>query len=208
MSKCFLFGIAATALLLAACSDAPSPRERRAEAMAIPPLPAMSGSETFAEGQLLVEARISRGDRPFAGKPGGAGGDRARGGGEGRRAWRHREDGEGGFGGADSDGEARPRIQASHMPTVVIKLQVTNRGTAPIDIVWVECNSALGNFGVFPEKMTVAPSESAETEPMRSQLGASGEDMPVSVTLRVHGKQEKKTFIVRAQSEGASAPKS
>ena len=95
----------------------------------------------------------------------------------------------------------RTRVQESRMPPVVVQLHATNKGTEPIEITWIECNSALGNFGVLPEKMTVAPGETGETEHMRSLLGASGEDIPVTVTLKVHGKTEKKTITVRAVPE-------
>lgn len=192
--------------------------------MGAPPLPAMSGSELFANDRLLVEATIGRGFRPDGrGGPGGGGGGHGpRGGGAGgfrgaggprgargaggEQGWRQRQDSNfsGGEGEMDRD-EMRPRMQESRMPAVVIQLHATNRGTEPIDVSWVECNSAFGNFGVLPEKMTIAPGATAKTEHMRSLLGASGEDIPVTVTLRVAGKTEKKTITVRASPDAKPA---
>lgn len=183
------------AALFASCNDVPHSRDRRSET-APPPLPAMSGEEAFADGQLEVEATLSRGFRPRGGRHRGNDGE-----GEAERSsWRHRYDGSEEEAETERNraAEARFRMHDSPMPPIVLQLHATNKGTEPLEVTWIECNSILGNFGILPEKMMLAAGQSADTERMTSLLGITGEDVPVTVTLRAHGKLEKKTLIVRA----------
>ncbi len=211
MQKLFLFTLIGALLSLSGCSDAPSRRDRRGEAMG-PPLPAMSGSESFADGQLLVSVDLSRGVIPRPADE--ESGDGPRGGGGEFRRRRHGDaagmEGEGpipgrGVGRNEGESPLRGRMSGSHMPRIVLQLHAKNNGAEPIEITWIECNSALGNFGVLPQKMTAAPGETVAPERMTSLLGASGEDMPVTVTLRVHGKLEKKTLTVRPVDSSSSS---
>lgn len=157
-----------------------------------PPMPTLTAQESFADGQLIVQASLSRGDR-FGGGRGGPGGAR----------------GERRHGGPPPDGgemDERPRganFHDSPMPPVVLKLHVTNQGTAPLDVVFVECNSVLGNFGIRPERATIAPGQSVDPDRMTSLLGVSGEDLPVTVTLKINGKQEKRTLTLHVTPEEA-----
>jgi|GEM_PF-3679297 len=200
MQNYLLASVFIAVLSLTGCSSAPDRHERSPE-RAAPPLPAMTGEETFAGGQLLVEASVSRGYRGF-----GRRGDGSGGGGKGRRHGGGGQWGGGGGGGyqrpegGDDEGPrepVQPRLHESTMPPIVIQLRATNKGTEPLEVTWVECNSALGNFAVLPEKMTLPAGESAETERMTSLLGPSGDEIPVTVTLRAHGKAEKKTLVLR-----------
>ena len=202
MQKFLLFSAMTGVLYFTGCSSTPDRHERHEQTA--PPLPAMGGEETFADGKLLVEASLSQGTGPFGrrGEGGGAGGG-------GRRGGRRHSGGEGGGGGygerpersGGGEGEERseevqPRLHESTMPPVVLQLRATNKGGEPLDITWIECNSALGNFGVLPEKMSLPAGETARTDRMTSLLGISGDEVPVTVTLRVLGKQEKKTFVL------------
>lgn len=211
MQKFLLVPAVLVTCFFVGCSGTPNRPERGSEPRAAL-LPAMTGEDTFADGKLLVEASLSQGSRPFGGRgPGG-----------GRREGRRHGGGDygGGFsgggggnrersgGGEDDDRREetqQPRLHESTMPPVVLQLRATNKGTEPIDITWVECNSALGNFGVLPEKMSLPAGETADTEHMTSLLGISGDEVPVTVTLRVHGKQEKKTFVLHPTAPEAKS---
>ena len=215
MQKLLLVPAMIAACYFAACSSAPDRRNRSSEPMAAL-LPAMTGEDSFADGKLLVEASLSQGSRPFGrrgqGREGGEGGGR-------RERRRHGEEYGGGFsgggganrerfGGDEDDerrGEMQPRLHESTMPPIVLQLRATNKGTEPLDITWVECNSPLGNFGVLPAKMALPAGETADTEHMTSLLGISGDEVPVTVTLRVHGKQEKKTFVLHPAGPDAKS---
>ena len=45
-------------------------------------------------------------------------------------------------------------------------------------------NSDLGNFAVRPSKISVSPGQTAEPDPMISQLGVTSDEFPVTVRLR------------------------
>jgi len=83
--------------------------------------------------------------------------------------------GRGGGGGTDESGGdagARPPpIHASNQAPIQLRLRLTNHGPAPADVAVEDFDSALGNFVVQPEMITVKPGESVEAEPMISRLG-------------------------------------
>ena len=72
----------------------------------------------------------------------------------------------------------------SPLPQVTTRLKLQNRGTETLEIEILEVNSDLGNFAVRPAKIRVAPGQTAEPDPMISQLGVTSDEIPVKVTLR------------------------
>lgn len=81
-------------------------------------------------------------------------------------------------------------------PALTLRLRLENRGLASLEVHIIELNSALGNFAVRPERLTLAPGESGEVDPMISQLGVIAERVPVKLILRVAGTTEEQTLIL------------
>ncbi|HEU5078249.1 MAG TPA: hypothetical protein VFT72_03515 [Opitutaceae bacterium] len=173
-----------------------------------PPPPAMHGQQTFLDGSLIVEATLGAGGG-FRGGKGGPGGGGGHGGGH-HRGRRGGGDEGGGFGsgGGGMDREDRPStIHESNMPAIVLQLHLTNKTSAPIEVSVTQCDSDLGNFVVMPEKITIQPNETADTERMTSRLGYLGGDLPVTVGVKANGKRDKQVITLKAiPSEAAPAP--
>ncbi|PTY03781.1 hypothetical protein DB347_21365 [Opitutaceae bacterium EW11] len=179
------------ALALSGCSDAPR-RGPRSGPMGSPQAtPTLTAQESFSDGQLIVQAIVSPGDEARMGGRGPGGGGSRR-----RHMGPPPEGGEG----EGEDMPQRSHFNDSPMPPVVLKLHVTNQGSTPLNVVFVECNSALGNFGIRPERATIQPGQSVDPDRMTSLLGVSGEDLPVTVTLKINGKTEKRTLTLHVTS--------
>ncbi len=174
---------------------------------------AMRGDGALFNGKLATFATVSRGfDRGAGAKggrrgPGGANTDELDSG-------RRRKDSDGltevystGFG--DSEEEQKEamkeyyrlalarRAQGSPMPPVTLRVLFENRGTEPLEIEVTDVNSELGNFAVRPPKLTIAPGEKGALEPMISQLGVTSDEIPLKVSVRLGGKKETQTILVR-----------
>jgi hypothetical protein len=89
-------------------------------------------------------------------------------------------------------------MMGSMEPPVMIHLQFTNHGTEQVELGIVDFVSALGNFAVQPEKLTLAPGQSIETEPMSSQLAGSLTEIPTTLVLRLGNQSDKKVFVLHA----------
>ncbi|MGC4073372.1 MAG: hypothetical protein QM760_12820 [Nibricoccus sp.] len=193
--------LSASALFMAACSSQRVADEASlAEAKKVPP-PTMAAEHQFFDGAVLVEVNLGRGFRARMVKPG----------------WKPRDGNA--FGTTIYADEAAreaaeeeeselfiPRMRNSTLPPVALRLRVTNLGTAPIEIGFVECKSYLGNFAVRPEKITIAPGESGQPDPMVSLLGVSGEEIPVTITLLLGGKRETQTIIMVPIKQAPATP--
>ena len=90
------------------------------------------------------------------------------------------------------------RAAGSPMPPVTIRLKLQNRGAEPVEVDLLEVNSDLGNFAVRPTKLTLAPGQMGETEPMVSQLGVTSDEIPMKVVLRTAGKKETQVIPVKS----------
>lgn len=90
------------------------------------------------------------------------------------------------------------RAAGSPMPPVTIRLKLENRGAEPVEVDLLEVNSDLGNFAVRPTKLTLAPGQTGETEPMVSQLGVTSDEIPMKVALRTAGKKETQVIPVKS----------
>lgn len=91
-------------------------------------------------------------------------------------------------------------MMGSMGPAEMIHLQFTNHGSERVVLNIVDFVSPLGNFAVQPEKLTLAPGESLEVEPMSSRLGGSVTEVEVTLGLHLAGKMEKKVIVLRAVS--------
>ena len=167
-----------------------------------PPPPSMQGYGEFFGGKLMVEASLGRGFRMrpggmknYAGRHRGGGGG---GGGEGE------DEGDGGdsfsdvyyVSQEDSEQAFIPRMSNSTLPPVALRVRVTNQAQQPVEIVFLECNSVLGNFAVRPEKITVAAGETGSPDPMTSLLGVPTDEIKLTVGLQVGGVKETKVITL------------
>jgi hypothetical protein len=180
-----------------------------------PAKPAMSAQDSFFEGKLLVEANLGRGFSSHGPGGGGDGANGGQGGGGGHRGRRGggggmsmgggeggRRGGSGDVGSSDdspSDASTRgPSIRESSMPPVALRLRLTNHSNETVEVTFVLCKSELGDFAVRPEKLSLAPEQSAEPDPMTSRLGLTSGELVLSVGLRVAGKVEQKILVLKA----------
>ena len=204
----------AFALLGSGCNSHGGPRDlmmEEAYAGAVERPVAMKGESTFLEGKVAAVATISRGfDRGARGGPkgrGGAGNEEV-----GRRG-RHGDD-SGAFSEVyniygDSEEEQKEameeyvrqakarRAAGSPMPPVTLRVQFENKGTEPLVLEVTEVNSDLGNFAVRPEKLTIAPGQTAALDPMVSQLGVTSDEIPLKLAVRAAGKKEAQVVVVK-----------
>ncbi|MBI5426355.1 MAG: hypothetical protein HZA32_19950 [Opitutae bacterium] len=132
------------------------------------------------------------GPMQFGGGPGGGSHGGPRGGGE-----RGGEETRGEFGGGG------PRIAPAGGLPLMIHLRLRNTGSAPLEVAAPDFDSPLGNFVVLPAKLTVPPGETAEFTPMTSFVrGDLPDELPVTLALRVGGKTDKQTIVLRPVSRG------
>lgn len=220
-----LFSVAALSgmLSLIGCSHRPPVEGRGGEAMATA-VPSMSAQDSFFDGKLLVEANLGRG---FSGRGMGAGpggGHGGRGGGRRGGGGMSMGGGMGGMGmggghggdpmnemggGPRDRGESGPVMHESNQPPVALRLRLTNKSKETVEVTFVLCKSELGDFAVRPEKLALAPEQTAEPDPMTSRLGLPSDELILRVSLRTGGKTEQKDLTLRknALNEPADASK-
>jgi len=83
------------------------------------------------------------------------------------------------------------------MPPVALRLRLTNNSQETIEVTFTLCKSELGDFAVRPEKLALAPGQSAEPDRMTSRLGLTTAELKLSVGLRVAGKTELKDLVLK-----------
>jgi hypothetical protein len=188
-------------------------------------MPPMEAKGLFFDGQIEVEALLARAGSSWShddesggsrrggrsrGRSGGfsggmgMGGGGMRGGFGGGGGGRGRP-GEGGGppeGGTDGGAQRAP-MRASDQPPIQLRLRLINHGTAPADVAVLDFDSALGNFVVQPQKITIQPGESVEAAPMVSRLGAPEGEIPLTVRLRVGDRSEQQVLTLRAVKEAS-----
>jgi hypothetical protein len=86
----------------------------------------------------------------------------------------------------------------SPLPPVTLHLRLRNLHSQPVSLEIQTFNSDLGNFAVEPDNVTLAPHQLTEPTPMISQLGVTSDVIPVTVSLKMGGKTETKTILVRS----------
>jgi hypothetical protein len=207
------------------------PRHPPPEAMgadnssAHPPIPKLEARSSFFDGQVEVEALLAsagthwaRSDdskSPTEGRRGGGGSGFSGGfggGGGGGRGGHGGGHGGGGHGGgpppAESDAgvpSASP-IHASNQPVIQLRLRLTNHGAAPLVVEVVDFDSELGNFVVEPTRIELLPGKPVEADPMVSRLGMSGEEIPLTIKLKIDGRTDGEVLVLRPLKEPAPVP--
>lgn len=193
--------IAFTSLLIAGCSgpashsrgaDLPTPTEHRV---------AMRGEALFFAGALRVETTVSRGlprskrgeatdeerrsggGRRHRGGMSGAGMGRPAGSSEGERS----EEGE-------SRSMRQPQMSA---PPLTLQVKLFNLSQSPLEITIRDVKSDLGDFATRPERLTIAPGQEADVDPMVSELGVVAAEIPITIGLRSSGKTETQVVVVK-----------
>lgn len=166
-----------------------------AQMAALRPRLALRGNTTFFDNRVAVEITVSNG-RAFApgGKPAGEAGESrpsgggmggpppGGGGGMGGPPPGGMGGGMGGGGGEDVGGRM---VTPASRPPATLRVSLRNLSAEPLDVKIRDVNSALGNFAVRPEHVLLAPDQSTELDPMVSRLVDVGDDLPVTVTLRI-----------------------
>jgi hypothetical protein len=206
-----LAALAVSLTLAAGCGSRPAPLDPMAEGLTAGEKPiAMRGEGVFLEGKLAATATVSRGfDRGVKSAANSQKDHDAR-----RRGSRDDERGVSGVTdvyniGGESEEEQKEamkeymrqalarRAAGSPMPPVTLRVKFENRGAEPVEIEVTEVNSDLGNFAVRPPKLTIAPGETGQLDPMISQLGVTNDEIPVKVVVRRAGKAETQMITVK-----------
>jgi len=201
--------IAVSAWLGAAgCSSPNEPRDLMSEEVrgehADRPV-AMKGAGQLAD-TIHVVATVSRGFDRRPGQKVGAGP-------KVRKGWLHhdteayKEDVP--FDVGDSEEQQREAIQdymrqamarraaGSPMPPVTLHVTFKNDGKDAVEIEPTEVSSDLGNFAPRPKKLMLAPGETGSLDPMVSQLGVLNDDIPLTVSIRLHGHTASRVIQVK-----------
>jgi hypothetical protein len=158
----------------------------------------MSGQQVFFAGQIRAEATLGQGrGAHFADDPKGGGGPRS--GGGGHRGGMH--GGGGGMGGppgleASVDGPTL-HMRGSPLPPVKLRFRLANLGRTTLTVRIVDLKSDLGDFAVRPDQLTLDPGQTIEVDPMFSQLGVNGDEIPVTVVLRSGDKTETHDLVLK-----------
>jgi len=211
-----------------ACHSGP-PHGRGGEHREAVHVPRMEAAGTFFDGQVVADIRFGR--ATFPGRPGdpadSEGGPRRGGGGHGPRGGGNsggdvslypgmgansmalgKNVGFGGGGGPREESGVRSpvgaRARSEHNPAVQLHLTLTNRSPQPLEIEVLAFDSLLGNFVVTPEKLPLAPDQTASFDPMTSRLGIPQGDLPLKVRLRSGEKSEEQTLTLKIVSSDGS----
>lgn len=204
------------------CSSDSGPGRPAGRSAHLKPVVPLAGQDSFFAGKLLAQLTVGDGFGP-AGQPegnhesggrrggGGHGGGISFGGGAGgmHGGGRRERDPESLAG--ENPGPDNPRpMMGSMAPPVMIHLRFTNQGPVRIELRIDDFSSPLGNFAVQPEKLTLDPGQSLETEPMSSRLGESLAETDATLALRLGDQVERKVIVLRAvppePKPDASAP--
>lgn len=198
----FIAFIAGWLALAAGCSSDSRPEHEGP--VTVPDYPAaMSGTENFMDGKVVVEVTLGM---PTDLRPGKSGGARSPGSGSGM----HRHGGSrsgGGYGsemggssrgGGSEDGSPSPRVVGSTLPPAQLKIHLKNTTSETVFCEVMDFSSSLGNFAVFPSTYQLPAGQSATSETMTSRLGVEGSVIPVTVGIRGKGGDvERKVVALR-----------
>lgn len=184
--------------------------------------PPLAGQDTFFDGQITAELTVGRGagfDRKHSGDGGEPGPERRPhgggggfhmgmgGGGPGGPAGGRPDEAGGMSGQIERERAMAMRHSANLNPPVMIHLRFTNHGAAPAELLIADFLSPLGNFVIEPEKLTLAPGQTLEVEPMTSRLAGDISQATVTLALRLAGRGEKKNIVLSLVPEPpAGAP--
>ena len=214
---CFFAG-AALASFVAGCESQPERHGHHNDGDSAEPAArpiVMEGTAVFFDGRLAASVSLTRGIGSAPGdKPGGGSGDNNGGGGGGGRGG-GMGGGRGGMGGgspADFEGGEAPRRGGgqfgSPMPPVTLCLSVANKAQdgAPLEVEIVDFDSDLGNFALKPDHVSLAPGQTGGPGSVVSRLGVTSAEIPVKVTLRLAGKKETQSVVLRPKTVSDAPP--
>ena len=199
--------LCAATFLFAACESRPDRHAMMEEARhSVPP---MAANEPFFDGSIIAHLTLGSdvGASGEAGDESDKGGGRPSGGGGGRHGGGHGGMGRGmrqsgdQYGGGSGAGSGS--MHASAMPPAVLRLRLENTTANPLDVEVRDLNSELGNFAVRPDKLTIAPGQSEEPDPMESLLGVDTYTLPVTITLRSGTRAETKILTLQLVKQTA-----
>jgi hypothetical protein len=169
--------------------------------------PILKDSATFFDGAVSADISLQpivfhlpRGEE---GADGTSGGHRSRG-------YGHRGGGERGYGGSrnfDNDGEggsAPMHRPLGAPPRIELRGKFTNHTSAAIVIAVTDVTSALGNFAIRPEKLTLAAGESAEIDPLPALYPDPIDELTVDVRIRYAGKAESHSLRLKPTPKSAA----
>jgi hypothetical protein len=195
-------------LLAAGCASdhQPAPRGGQRPEPFVP----LEGKQAYFGETIEAEVRVGvmrdfGPGQPGPGEPGagpGGGGRRRHHGGMGGMP-------PGGPGGPGMEG-AGPRsgalgpVDRAGSPPVMIHLRLTNLGTDKTEIIVADFSSALGNFVVRPDKLTLDPGQSMEVAPMTSRL--AGQVAIGTATLVLRRGQDREERIITLQAKPGKIP--
>lgn len=158
----------------------------------------LKDTATFFDGAVTAEISLQAIDFH---SPNGEDG---RGGGTGGHRSRH--SGHRGGGGAysppspESDGDDSPapvRRPIGPPPRIELRGKFTNTTNAPIQIAVRDVVSALGNFAIRPEVLSIPAGATAEIDPLPSAYSETIDELSVDVRVRYNGKSESHTLRLR-----------
>jgi hypothetical protein len=197
--------------MIAGCASSDN-EGRRSHGRIRPNQPTLADATQFLDGTLKAELSLE----PIAfhsdGEPGGGGdkGDKGGKGGSGRHRGRR------GGGGSQSpedmaeraptddsgDESPAPRRAMSTIPTVELRAKFTNNSEIPLVFAVTDVISGLGNFAVRPDRLSLAPHQSGELEPMPAIYPDVINELAVEVRVRHAGRNESRSLRLH----GAAAP--
>ena len=102
--------------------------------------------------------------------------------------------------------EIRTRRSESPLPPIVMWLKLTSTAGNPLKVGIIDFKSDLGSFAVQPEQVALTSGQSVEAEPMISRLGVTSLEIPVTVTLRLNGKNETQVLTLRPVNSPDKSP--
>jgi hypothetical protein len=209
LARCLTLTLASLSAVLAlALHAAPPPPDAAAPTL----IPNMEATGQFFSNALAIDIRFGRMQRP--GKavrpapdenpanpanppPEGKSGGRRRGGGKGGPPPGGGRGGKGGPGRGGDPGDRAANMREERNPATQFHVTLTNNGAVPLVVEILDFDSALGNFAVKPDKITIASGQSAQTDPMISRLGIPTEDLPLKIRVRAGKTSEEQTLTLK-----------
>ena len=96
----------------------------------------------------------------------------------------------------------------STMPPVTLRLNLTDNAKdgVPLQIEILDFESDLGNFALKPDRIALAPGQTGGPGAVVSRLGVTSDEIPVKVILRLAGKKETQSIVLRHKAVPDAPP--
>lgn len=204
---------------LAACATSSSRREKFLERVP-PPQPLLTGTATYGNGLLAVQAwlgpsvRLKKPEEEQSGARGRRGGD--------QREYFNGSLRSGETEGYDrfadpfqDDAEHADRYTAQEVdemygrvnyqyilpPRLALTFMFANTGTQPMMVSVTEVNSTLGNFAPRPERLLLKPGQQGSLDPMLSTLIDNFDHLDVTLAVKIGERRETQVLRLRRTEE-------